>query len=101
MSKHKGSSFDSFLDERGLKEEVHLRAKKSVLVDELLDAMKAAKVTRAELAKRMETSRTAVYRLLDPNDIGVTLATLARATTALGIEFEVSLSTPKRRARAA
>jgi antitoxin HicB len=101
MSKHKGSSFDSFLDERGLKEEVHLRAKKSILVDELLDAMKTAKVTRAELAKRMETSRTEVYRLLDPDNTGVTLATLARATIALGLDFRVSVTVAKRRARAA
>ena len=101
MSRHKGSSFDSFLSERGIKEEVHLRAKKSVLVDELLDAMKTAKVTHAELAKRMETSRTVVYRLLDPDDIGVTLATLARATSALGLDLRVSVTTAKRRARAA
>jgi len=30
MSKHKGSTFDSFLSERGIKKEVHLRAKKSM-----------------------------------------------------------------------
>ncbi len=101
MSKHKGSSFDSFLDERGIKEEVQLRAKKSILVDELLDAMKVAKITRAELAKRMETSRTEVYRLLDPDNTGVTLATLARATVALGLDFQVSVTAAKRRARAA
>ena len=101
MSKHKGSSFDSFLEERGIKEEVHLRAKKSVLVDALLDAMKAAKVTRAELAKRMDTSRTEVYRLLDPENTGVTLATLSRATRALGLDFQVSVTGAKRRAKAA
>jgi antitoxin HicB len=73
----------------------------SILVDELLDAMKAAKVTRAELAKRMGTSRTEVYRLLDPDNTGVTLATLARATVALGLDFQVSVTAAKRRARAA
>ena len=97
MSKHKGSSFDSFLEERGLKEEVHLRANKSVLVDALLHAMAAAKVNRADLAKRMKTSRTEVYRLLDPENTGVTLATLSRATRALGLDLEVSVRKSRRK----
>ena len=101
MSKHKGTSLDSLLEERGIKDEVHLRAKKAVLVDDLLAAMKSAAVTRAELAKRMETSRAEVYRLLDPENTGVTLATIARATRALGVDFAVSVHKTRRSVRAA
>ena len=40
----------------------------------------------------MGTSRTVVYRLLDPNDTGVTLETLSRVARALGLGLKVSLA---------
>jgi len=35
----------------------------------------------------MHTSRTVVHRLLDPKDTGVTLATLWKASRALGVKL--------------
>jgi len=40
----------------------------------------------------MGTSRTVVYRLLDPKDTGVTLETLSRVARALGLGLKVSLA---------
>jgi antitoxin HicB len=45
------------------------------------------KMTQVELAKAMRTSRTVVHRLLDPHDTSVTLATLAKASKALGVRL--------------
>ncbi len=99
-NKHIGSTFTSFLDAEGIREEVDLLAKKKVLADEMVATMKRKSVTRTELAKRMKTSRTQINRLLDPEDISVTFVTLAKASTALDLELLVSLE-PRSRPRAA
>jgi DNA-binding Xre family transcriptional regulator len=49
--------------------------------------MKRRKITQVKLAKAMRTSRTVVHRLLDPHDTSVTLATLAKASKALGVKL--------------
>lgn len=101
MSKHIGSSLESFLEEEGIKEEVELRAKKKIISDELTEAMRLRRITRTALAARMGTSRTLVNRLLDPKDTSVTFATLSRASRALHLELRVTLSAPKRARRRA
>lgn len=91
MNKHIGSSFDDFLNDDGLIEEVSAGALKRVIAWQLAEAMKAQKVSKKALAERMHTSRTAVDRALDGNDAGMTLATLASAARALGQRVEVRL----------
>jgi len=61
------------------------------LADALQKAMKKQKVTPAEMARRMRTSRPTVYRLLDPAERGATLDTLERASFALGLQMEIKL----------
>ena len=48
-------------------------------------------ITRAELARRMETSRAVVNRLLDPEHLSLTLHTLEKAAEALGKELIIDL----------
>lgn len=91
MNKHIGSSFDDFLNDEGLIEEVSASALKRVIAWQLAQAMKAQKVSKKALAERMHTSRTAINRALDQNDAGMTLATLASAARALGQRVEVRL----------
>ncbi|BBV97902.1 XRE family transcriptional regulator [Pseudomonas monteilii] len=91
MNQHIGSDFDDFLAEQGLAEEVSAAALKRVISWQIAEAMKSQKVTKATLAARMHTSRTAVDRALDQNDPGMTLATLASAARALGQRVEVKL----------
>ena len=91
MNKHIGSSFDDFLNDQGLIEEVSASALKRVIAWQLAQAMKAQKVSKKALAERMHTSRTAINRALDQNDAGMTLATLASAARALGQRVEVRL----------
>lgn len=91
MSKHIGSDFDDFLEEDGLKEEIIAAAIKRVIAWQLKQAMKKQGITQTEMAARMHTSRMVVKRLLDEKDTSVTLATLARASVAIGkdIRFEL------------
>lgn len=97
---HIGSDFDEFLDEEGIREEATAAALKRVIAWQLEQAMQAKQITKTEMAARMHTSRAAVNRLLNEDDTSVTLATLARASLAIGvplkIEFSVSTALPLR-----
>ncbi|MEO5825752.1 MAG: XRE family transcriptional regulator [Gemmatimonadales bacterium] len=86
-----GSSFDSWLREEGIYEEASSVALKRVVARQIADAMTAQGLTKTELARRMETSRAAVDRLLDPANEAVTLNTLSKAATAVGRELRLAL----------
>ena len=88
---HIGSSFDEFLKEEGIYEDVQTTAIKRVLASQLEQAMKARKLTKVEMAKRMRTSRVQLDRLLDPDNDSVTLATLRRAAAVVGREVRLEL----------
>jgi len=78
------SSFDAFLKQEGIYEEVTARAIKRVLARQLDALMREQGLTKAALARRMQTSRAQLDLLLDPENEAVTLATLARAARAVG-----------------
>ena len=71
-----GSSFDSCLREEGIYEEVTATAIKRVLARQVEAAMKEKNFSKAEMARRMHTSRASLDRLLDPENDAVTLSTL-------------------------
>jgi antitoxin HicB len=89
--KNIGSSFDSWLREEGIYEEVTASAIKRVLARQVEAAMKEKHFSKAEMARRMHTSRAALDRLLDPDYEAVTLSTLRKATTAVGRELRLEL----------
>ncbi len=86
-----GSSFDDFLKEDGIYEEVTARAIKRVIARQLDALMRDQGVTKTALAKRMRTSRAQLDRLLDPENESVTLATLTRAALAVGRRLHMEL----------
>jgi antitoxin HicB len=88
--KHIGSSFNKFLEEDNLLEEVESVAAKRVFVFQLEKEMLKQKIDKAELADLMETSRSAVERVLDPESPS-TLKTFAKAARALGKQIKISL----------
>ena len=90
-SRHVGSSFDDFLTEEGVLQDVEARAIKRVIAWQLDESMKRAKLTKADLAKQMSTSRSALDRLLDPDNPSLTLGSLAKIAAALGKRVRVSL----------
>ena len=89
--KNIGSSFDSLLREDGIYEEVSAVAIKRVLSRQVEAAMKEKHFSKAEMARRMHTSRAALDRLLDPDYEAVTLSTLRKAATAVGRELRLEL----------
>jgi antitoxin HicB len=88
---HTGSTFDSFLEEENLLHEVELIAAKRVLAWQLEKAMKAQRVSKRGMAKRLKTSRSQVDRLLDPTYVGVSLDTVSRAARAVGKRVQFQL----------
>jgi antitoxin HicB len=86
-----GSSFDSFLEEVGLRGEVERIAQKRVLAWRLRREMEQQGLSKSELARRMDTSRTEVERLLDPDNDRVQLDTLVKAAHAVGRELKLEL----------
>jgi antitoxin HicB len=86
-----GSSFDDFLKEEGIAEEVENRAVKKLISFQLLDTLKNEHLTKTELAHRLDTSRAAVDRLLDPDNDSVTLLTLIKAASVLGKKLKLEL----------
>lgn len=89
-----GSSFDDFLQEEAMLEEVTAVALKRVIAWQIAEEMRAQQLTKAQLATRMHTSRAALNRLLDENDPGLTLTTLASAAAALGRRVDIRLTPP-------
>lgn len=89
---HVGSSLDGFLDDEGVLAEAHAIAIKRTLAWQVSQIMAAGKLSKAEMAKRMHTSRAALDRLLDPDNPSVTLLTMDRAASALGKRLRVELA---------
>jgi antitoxin HicB len=96
-----GSSFDSFLAEKGILEEVHARAIKEVVAWQLDQRRRELKLSKRAMAERMKTSRTQIERLLDPTNDHVQLDTLQKAARLVGREIRIQLVEPARAKRAA
>jgi antitoxin HicB len=86
---HTGSGFDDFLREKNLYEECSEIAIKRVLARQLAEEMK--KITRTEMATRMQTSRAQLDRLLDPEKTGISIDTIQRAVSVVGRQLRIEL----------
>ena len=91
-NEHLGSSFDDFLVEEGLRAKAEAAALKRVIVFQIKQEMKTAKLSKTAMAEKMHISRTALDRLLDPANVSVTLQTLERAALALGKRLIIELA---------
>lgn len=86
-----GALFEDFLKEQGTYDETSEQAVKRVLAFQLAAAMKEQHISKVEMAKRLETSRSQLDRLLDPANDGVTLAVLSRAAHVVGRTIKLEL----------
>jgi len=86
-----GSSLEDFLEEEGRLEEATEIAIKRVLAWQIDQAMKQQRLSRAEMARRMKTSRSQLDRLLDPAHTAVTLSTMTHAAAVLGKRLRLDL----------
>jgi len=87
-----GSSFDDFLKEDGIYEDVQNAAIKKVLSAKLEAAMFDQNISKTDMAKRLNTSRSQLDRLLDPDNETITLQTASKAAAVLGMTLEINLS---------
>lgn len=87
-----GSDFDDFLKDEGLYEEVTAGAIKRVLTQQIFKAMKAGDISKSEMARRMNTSRSQLDRLLDPANTRIQLDTLFKAARAVGRSVRLEIS---------
>jgi antitoxin HicB len=88
---HIGSSFESWLEENDIHEEVTAAAIKAVIAHQLAAEMKKKKITKQRMAELMKTSRAQIDRLLDPNNGSATIESLQRAAKIVGRELRLQL----------
>ena len=86
-----GSTFDSWLREEGISEEVSANAIKRVIARQIASAMSQKGITKAEMARQMNTSRASLDRLLDPENGAITLSTLQKAASVVGRGIRLEL----------
>lgn len=88
---HLGSDFDDFLAEEDLLAEAEIVAIKRVIAFQIQTLMEEQNLSKSSMANRMNTSRSTLNRLLDPDNGSVTLLTLVRAATGLNkrVSFEL------------
>jgi predicted XRE-type DNA-binding protein len=91
-NRHIGSPLDEFLKEEGIYEEATTRAVKEVLAWQVEKAMKEQGISKAEMARRMGTSRAHLDRFLDPEHDKVQLDTIQRAAAAVGRRVLIQLA---------
>lgn len=89
--KHLGSNFEDFLASDGILEDCRAGAIKFKIAHELEKIMSERSISKAEMAKRLKTSRTAIDRLLDPANTSITLNTMAKVASLLGKRIEFAL----------
>jgi len=95
-NKHLGQDFDEFLASQGELAQTTAVALKRVIAWQISEQMRIQQVNKTDLAKKMQTSRSAVNRLLDESDSSLTLATLASAALALGAKVDIEISRKQR-----
>ncbi len=86
-----GSDFEDFLEEEGILQEVTEASIKRVLAYQIRQEMKNKGLSKAAMAKKMNTSRPSLDRLLNPDNAAVTLNTMTKAASALGRRLKVEL----------
>ena len=84
-----GGDFEEFLaGQASNRERVQALTAKFVVSSLIERRMQELGITKTALAQRMDTSRAVVHRLLDEQDLSLTLATLVRACCALDMEID-------------
>ena len=85
------SSFGNFLKDEGIYEETTATAIKRVLAWQLQEAMATRQMGKNQMAKEMQTSRSQLDRILDPDNDRIQLDTVIKAARVLGREVRIEL----------
>lgn len=90
-NQHLGSNFDDFLAEEGLLTEVEAVAIKRVIAYQIEQEISKKGWTKTDMAKKMNTSRSSLDRLLDAENPSINLQTIVKATSTLGKKLKIEL----------
>ena len=88
---HLGGSFEEYLKDQGTLAETTAIAVKRVLAWQLQQVMAEQRISKNQMAKAMQTSRSQLDRILDPDNDRIQLATLLHAARVLGRELRIEL----------
>jgi len=86
-----GSKFDDFLEDDDLLAQCQAEAIKRVLAWQINEYLERTHKTKSELAKALDTSRSALDRLTNPKNTSVNLNTLAKVAEVMGKKLELRL----------
>ncbi len=87
-----GSDFDDFLAEENLLEHCQAVAIKRVIAYQLMQFIEENKLSKSEVARQLQTSRTALERLLNPNNTSVTLESIVKVARLTQKRLSISLA---------
>ena len=90
-SKHMGQTFDQFLQEDGIYEEVQRMALKKTISQQIKIIMHKEHLKKTEMDQRMGTSGSSPDRLLNDESSNITLNTINKAALILGKRVDISL----------
>jgi antitoxin HicB len=88
---NRGSTFSEFLKDEGTYDHSSAIAVKRVLAFQLEQAMAKEHLSKNQMAKRMNTSRSQLDRILDPENPNIQLDTIMKAASVLGRELHLEL----------
>lgn len=92
MNKYVGSSFDDFLEEENLFSECSAEALKRVVAWQIQNYLDTNDINKTIFAKKMNTSRSQLDRLLDPQNTNISLKALVSTANAMGKHVEIRLT---------
>lgn len=84
-------TLEQVVDDYKLSNEVEALAFKRYFAYSLQDSMKETGLTKIQMAKKMGTSRSQLDRMLDPNNIGITLSSIVKAANVLNKNLSFKL----------
>lgn len=88
---NRGSAFSEFLKDERSYDHTTAVAVKRVLAFQLEQAMQKEHISKNQMAKRMNTSRSQLDRILDPDNPNIQLDTIMKAASVLGRELHLEL----------
>ncbi len=88
-----GSSVDDFMREEGVYEHCQAVAIKRVLAYQLLEYMTQNRITKTEMANRLQTSRMGLNRLLNVENTSITLDSMIKAASVVGKNISIEFTT--------
>ena len=92
MNKYIGSSFDNFLEEENILSRASAEALKRVISWQIQHFLDNNHVTKTAFAERMQTSRSQLDRLLDPENTNLSLKALVSTAYAMGKHVEIRIT---------